>query len=71
MPETFTPEARGLWEAIPEETRFLLLANVWCVRCARPTTIVDFLGRVESGDLVLEGECERCGAAVGRLIESS
>ncbi len=34
------------------------------------TTIVDFTGGVEGGDLVLRGKCKTCGEKVARLIES-
>jgi hypothetical protein len=71
MAEQFTPEASSLWEVIPRDRRPSLLENVWCLRCGRPTTIVNFRGRVQQGDLILEGECQRCGTSVGRLIESA
>jgi len=33
------------------------------------TTITDFQGRVERGDLILTGSCATCGGKVARLIE--
>ena len=44
--------------------------NVWCSHCAKVTTIVHYTGKVKGGDLILEGECERCGGKVVRLIEN-
>lgn len=32
-------------------------------------TIVNFKGNIKQGDLILRGECIRCGGAVARLIE--
>lgn len=71
MTTDFTSEAKTLWAAIPVEQRTSLLKHVWCPRCRRPTEIVDYSGRVEEGDLVLEGRCQACGSSVGRLIESA
>jgi hypothetical protein len=47
-----------------------LLHNVWCATCCSQTTITDFTGRVDRGDLLLEGKYARCEAPVARLIES-
>jgi hypothetical protein len=46
-----------------------LLNNVWCVACHTTTTIVQFTGRIEQGDLVLDGRCINCGGPVARVIE--
>jgi len=56
-------------EGIPENIHQALLANVWCKKCAGSTTIVNFGGTVEGGDLILRGFCSQCGAEVTRLIE--
>lgn len=66
----FSPEAKRLWEAIPADMRSLILQDVWCSRCRDSTTLIDGRGRVQKRHLVLEGECETCGASVGRLIET-
>lgn len=47
----------------------MLLNNAWCSRCKVVTTIAGIAGRVEEGNLILEGKCSRCGSAVGRLVE--
>jgi len=48
-----TKPARAFWEAIPEQQRHAHLANVWRTKCTSETTIVDYHGRLESGDLIL------------------
>jgi hypothetical protein len=35
------------------------------------TTIVQFTGRIEQGDLVLDGRCISCGGPVARVIEGA
>lgn len=58
--------ARALWNAITSHRQQLLFANVWCTRCRDVTTIVDFSGRTERGDFVLQGRCKICGGEVAR-----
>jgi hypothetical protein len=67
----FSHQAKNRWEGIPEEFRQRVLANVWCGKCAAGTTIVNFRGTIDGGDLILRGFCSRCGAEVARHIESS
>jgi hypothetical protein len=67
----FTPAAEKRWSALPSRQQFQLLNNVWCAGCANVTTIVNLVGRMHRGHLVLEGQCERCGGSVARLIEHS
>lgn len=69
MPEKFTAPAKAHWEAIPAHIQELLLNNVWCPHCASVTTITDFSGRIEAGDLILSGSCVTCGKNVARVIE--
>lgn len=69
VPNRFSHRANHLWESIPENARKVLLANVWCWKCAGSTTIVNFRGTVEGGDLILRGFCSRCGTKVARLVE--
>ncbi len=66
----FTAPAAKLWEAIPPETRKLLLSNVWCRTCAHAVTINNLSGAVKSGDLLLVGKCAECMGDVARLVES-
>ncbi len=69
MTPKLTPEAEAVWAAVSHRHKTLILNNVWCTACRRGTTMVLLSGYVESGDLILEGECERCGAEVARLVE--
>ncbi len=66
----FTKPAKKFWDSIPENIREELLENVWCSNCSEVTTIINFKGTIESGDLILRGECRRCGYKVARLVES-
>ncbi len=68
--DRFTPQALKLWKKVPEWAQEKLLDNVFCGNCLVMTTIVDFTGGVEGGDLVLRGKCKTCGEKVARLIES-
>lgn len=66
----FTGPARRLWNAIEAHFRVRLLNNVWCLHCARSSSMQLLEGWVERGDLVLGGRCTRCGGDVARLVES-
>lgn len=70
-PTSFTPQALKFWEAIPGETRQRLLRNVWCAHCSRETTITQFTGRIQRGDLILTGQCNKCQGEVARVIEGA
>ena len=66
---TFTGPAERLWAAVPTEARARVLKNTWCAHCRRATTMIDYQGRVQKGDLLLEGHCVVCGGRVVRLLE--
>jgi hypothetical protein len=70
MNDQFTAKAKAIWGSIPPQMQKKLLSNVWCSHCAEITTITNFEGRVEMGDLVLKGTCATCGGSVARVIES-
>ncbi len=70
MADIFPLDAKRLWDTIPTRHKTQILNNVWCGDCTKMTTIVRYTGRMEGRDLVLEGECERCGGKVARLIEN-
>ena len=70
MADIFSLDAKRLWDTIPARHKTQILNNVWCVHCAKTTTIVRYTGRMEGKNLVLEGACERCGGNVARLIEN-
>ena len=69
MLDKFSPPAKAFWNKIPPDIQKRLLDNVWCAHCGEMTTITDYSGRIEQGDLILEGFCLRCGNPVTRLIE--
>ena len=56
-------------QSIPEGRTFREISLIWEIP-AKMTTITNFTGRVERGDLVLKGTCSTCGGDVARLIES-
>lgn len=68
-PTSFTPQALKHWEAIPGEIRQRLLRNVWCAHCSKEVTITHFTGRIQRGDLILTGHCNKCQGEVARVIE--
>ena len=65
----FTLQAARRWSELDGTLKMRLLNNVWCVACHTTTTIVQFTGRIEQGDLVLDGRCINCGGPVARVIE--
>lgn len=67
--DNFTQSAEAFWKNLPPAIQERLLGNVYCAQCRKMTTITDYTGRIENGDLILEGFCIRCGSAVSRLIE--
>ena len=69
MSGEFSDNARVMWDTIPQQAQEQLLNNVWCVHCSSGTTITDFKGDMEKGDLILRGRCVNCGGKVARLIE--
>lgn len=66
----FTPQAQQFWAKVPETFQQRVLENVWCGTCNGATTIVDYQGRIQEGDLVLTGKCTTCGGKVARLVEA-
>ena len=70
MANIFSIDSKRIWEAIPTRQKTQILNNVWCGHCVKTTTIVRYKGRMEGRNLVLDGECGRCGGKVARLIEN-
>lgn len=66
-----SPQAKKLWEQIPQRIRVRLLNNVWCVACGKETGVGNAKAVVEKGDIVIRGSCTACGGEVARVIESS
>ena len=71
MSVKFTTEAQTVWNSIPPQMQERLLCNVWCTHCSGVTTISEFTGEVENGDLILRGSCASCGGNVARVVEST
>ena len=69
QPPKFTPQAAKLWAEISAHERKLFLANTWCHHCSSVVRIKNFNCRVETGDLVLVGQCGNCDSAVARVVE--
>lgn len=67
--DTFRPQAERRWRELDGQLQTRLLNNVWCGRCRRSTTIVRYTGKIDGGDLVLEGRCITCDGRVARVIE--
>jgi hypothetical protein len=70
IPE-FSTAAAKLWEAMPGDSKKILLSNVWCSKCGHAVTITNFTGVVKAGDLLLVGKCSDCHGDVARMIETS
>lgn len=69
--QTFTPQARWFWFNIPRHIQVEIIGTTWCSHCGQSTTLVHFKGSIRQGNLLLRGECLRCGSPVTRLIEGS
>lgn len=70
MKKEFTVEAEQFWAKISNDFQEKILNNVFCAKCLRAVRIKNYTGQIKSGDLLLEGECSKCGHQVARLIES-
>jgi transcription elongation factor Elf1 len=70
MNNEFMGNAKNQWDSIPPQVQEQLIKNVWCPHCSSVTTIADFKGYVEEGNLVLKGKCVKCGGSIVRIIEN-
>lgn len=61
----FTGPAAKLWAAIPNDSKKLLLSNVWCGNCRHEVTITNFSATVRAGNLLLVG-CARSVMAMSQ-----
>jgi len=66
---TFTLPARRRWELLPAAARQAITNAAWCVSCAKTRAMLVKGGSIVRGDLVLSGNCSRCGGEMGRLVE--
>jgi hypothetical protein len=72
MKPALTAEAEREWNAIPGHVQTKILSNVWCGHCSDTTTIVNFRGNIVGRrELLLEGQCQKCGRSVARLVEKT
>ena len=65
-----TPAANKLWQSLTTRDKTLALES-YCSPCGRTRLMVNVKGQtVESqGFLLLEGECVKCSAPLGRIIQ--
>ena len=56
---------------MPSHARDQILSNVYCTNCRGAVSIVSVTGTLERGNLVLKGDCAKCGSKVARLIEGA
>ena len=71
MDDRFTPRAFFLWQALPDNLREAILAQVWCSACRTGVELREYTGRDVAGDVILEGKCPTCGGRVARRVETS
>ena len=65
----FSPDARERWNNIPPDVRLLLADNAYCEACKQQSSIKNIGGSVKDGDLILRGNCTKCGNEVSRRID--
>jgi len=65
----FSPRATIAWNTIPVAIQIRLLNNFWCGTCLGNASVELKGGSVSHGDLILRGNCTRCGGAIARLVE--
>ena len=65
----FKPAAAKLWQGLTTRDKTLALES-YCSHCGRTRLMVNVKGQtVESqGFLLLEGECVKCSAPLGRIV---
>ncbi len=69
--ENFSPVAAVLWSTIPVAARERILKNVFCVQCRGSVEISDVHGKERNGNLILTGQCAKCGQEVARVVETA
>jgi len=66
---SFSPEAQQRWDNVSDSVKQKIRANVWCVACRQPMTMINMTGTAEETTLVLRGHCGSCGHTVARVLE--
>ena len=62
-------EALREWRKIPEHIRRMLLANAFCRNCDTAEFAPGYTLRMCHGCVLIEGNCEKCGAEIARLCD--
>lgn len=62
-------EALREWRKIPEHIRRMLLANAFCRNCGTAEFAPGYTLRMRCGCMLIEGNCEKCGAEIARLCD--
>ncbi|MBX7118632.1 MAG: hypothetical protein K1X31_06500 [Gemmatimonadaceae bacterium] len=66
---TFTPDARAIWDQVPEAMRTKLLDSGFCSHCLATRHFALDEAEIRGKDLALIGKCGTCGHRVVRLVE--
>ncbi len=69
IPKTFTPEAQMLWDQIPDDHQVHIVNSVISTACTGNCSIVEYVGSIDDGLLILDGTCAKCGRGVTRLVD--
>ena len=68
-PLKFSYDALKRFKEIPKYIMKQMLENVFCHVCGNGKTIIDFSGKMDGNDLILNGKCKNCWSEVERLID--
>jgi hypothetical protein len=66
---TLSFSANKKWLAIPQESRQMLVRNVFCGNCRGPVQIEKYVIKDFNNTVILEGKCKNCGNDVARVID--
>ena len=69
VPKTFTPEAQMLWDGVPHDHQVHIVNSVFCTGCMGNCSMIDYVGSIDHGFLILDGTCAKCGHGVTRLVD--
>lgn len=66
VPRAFSPEAQKLWDSIPQDH---IVNSVFCTGCMGNCSMIDYVGSIDDGILILDGMCAKCGRTVTRVVD--
>lgn len=69
VPRAFSPEAQMLWDGIPHDQQSHIVNSVFCTGCMGSCSMIDYVGSIDDGILILDGTCAKCGRAVTRVVD--